>query len=208
MSHAPHLVNAKATTKPCLPTHSNGLHKKTGRCTRPESSCFGAPGEIRTPDPQVRSLVLYPTELRARARSASMTMPTMIVKTNVWLARTPRRVRWCHCPLTMIAPGRSLAVSRATLAFGATAPSTDPAIGHAARQRRHKKADVQSAVLYLAEREGFEPSIQFDPYTPLAGEPLRPLGHLSMISPTLGPHEVNLMNLEASCVVMIYLSRS
>src|SRR6185312_13119741 len=27
---------------------------------------YGAPGEIRTPDHQVRSLVLYPTELRAR----------------------------------------------------------------------------------------------------------------------------------------------
>ena len=27
---------------------------------------YGAPGEIRTPDPQVRSLVLYPTELRAQ----------------------------------------------------------------------------------------------------------------------------------------------
>jgi hypothetical protein len=27
----------------------------------------GAPGEIRTPDTQVRSLVLYPAELRARA---------------------------------------------------------------------------------------------------------------------------------------------
>ena len=27
---------------------------------------FRAPGEIRTPDPQVRSLMLYPTELRAR----------------------------------------------------------------------------------------------------------------------------------------------
>ena len=26
----------------------------------------GAPEEIRTPDPQIRSLVLYPTELRAR----------------------------------------------------------------------------------------------------------------------------------------------
>src|SRR6187402_1362114 len=26
----------------------------------------GAPGEIRTPDPQVRSLMLYPTELRAQ----------------------------------------------------------------------------------------------------------------------------------------------
>ena len=26
----------------------------------------GAPGKIRTPDPQIRSLVLYPAELRAR----------------------------------------------------------------------------------------------------------------------------------------------
>ena len=30
---------------------------------------YGAPGEIRTPDPQVRSLVLYPTELRAHAEA-------------------------------------------------------------------------------------------------------------------------------------------
>jgi hypothetical protein len=29
----------------------------------------GAPEEIRTPDPQIRSLVLYPAELRARCRS-------------------------------------------------------------------------------------------------------------------------------------------
>jgi hypothetical protein len=28
---------------------------------------FGAPGRIRTSDPQIRSLVLYPAELRARA---------------------------------------------------------------------------------------------------------------------------------------------
>ena len=27
---------------------------------------YGAPGEIRTPDPQVRSLILYPAELRAQ----------------------------------------------------------------------------------------------------------------------------------------------
>ncbi len=26
----------------------------------------GAPGAIRTPDPQIRSLMLYPAELRAR----------------------------------------------------------------------------------------------------------------------------------------------
>ena len=34
-------------------------------------SGFGALGEIRTPDPQIRSLVLYPAELRARMRQAS-----------------------------------------------------------------------------------------------------------------------------------------
>ena len=31
----------------------------------------GAPGEIRTPGPQIRSLVLYPAELRARMRGAA-----------------------------------------------------------------------------------------------------------------------------------------
>src|ERR1700720_857701 len=31
-----------------------------------ETCTIGAPGEIRTPDPQIRSLVLYPAELRAR----------------------------------------------------------------------------------------------------------------------------------------------
>ena len=33
----------------------------------------------------------------------------------------------------------------------------------------------------MAEREGFEPSIRDKPYTPLAGERLQPLGHLSFI---------------------------
>ena len=31
----------------------------------------------------------------------------------------------------------------------------------------------------LAEREGFEPSMGFNTHTPLAGERLQPLGHLS-----------------------------
>ena len=33
--------------------------------------------------------------------------------------------------------------------------------------------------LYLAEKEGFEPSLRFSRTTPLAGEPLRPLGYFS-----------------------------
>ena len=31
----------------------------------------------------------------------------------------------------------------------------------------------------MAEKEGFEPSIGFKAYTPLAGERLQPLGHFS-----------------------------
>jgi hypothetical protein len=34
-------------------------------------SQLGAPGTIRTSDPQIRSLVLYPAELRARFRFSS-----------------------------------------------------------------------------------------------------------------------------------------
>ena len=33
----------------------------------------------------------------------------------------------------------------------------------------------------MAEREGFEPSVDYKIYTPLAGERLQPLGHLSKI---------------------------
>ena len=32
---------------------------------------------------------------------------------------------------------------------------------------------------YMAEKEGFEPSVGYKTYTPLAGERLQPLGHLS-----------------------------
>ena len=33
----------------------------------------------------------------------------------------------------------------------------------------------------MAVKEGFEPSIRDKPYTPLAGERLQPLGHLTML---------------------------
>lgn len=36
---------------------------------------YGAPGRIRTSDPQVRSLVLYPTELRAREAETKLCQP-------------------------------------------------------------------------------------------------------------------------------------
>ena len=36
-------------------------------------------------------------------------------------------------------------------------------------------------MLLLAEREGFEPSIRFNPYTHFPGVRLQPLGHLSVV---------------------------
>ena len=44
---------------------------------------------------------------------------------------------------------------------------------------RHKKASEQSELCsdVVARKEGFEPSPGFRPATPLAGEPLRPLGY-------------------------------
>ncbi len=49
---------------------------------------------------------------------------------------------------------------------------------------KNEHADQHKGVALLiankmAEREGFEPSIRDKPYTPLAGERLQPLGHLS-----------------------------
>jgi hypothetical protein len=67
----------------CEPPLATGLGRFTGAASRhangPRTACIvrtasfgvnseylnGAPGEIRTPNPQIRSLVLYPVELRA-----------------------------------------------------------------------------------------------------------------------------------------------
>ena len=43
----------------------------TRQCQRKKKGSNGAPERIRTSDPQIRSLVLYPAELRARRRSCS-----------------------------------------------------------------------------------------------------------------------------------------
>ena len=45
----------------------DGLKLPSGRCSRDSFDCFGDPGWIRTSDPQLRRLVLYPAELRGLA---------------------------------------------------------------------------------------------------------------------------------------------
>ena len=61
----------------------------------------GAPGEIRTPDHQVRSLVLYPTELRARAACISPTALAAAAETRNY--SEPDRLRQ-HPPCNPCVP--------------------------------------------------------------------------------------------------------
>ena len=42
-------------------------HRRRERSELPRDQGSGAPGRIRTPDPQIRSLVLYPAELPVQA---------------------------------------------------------------------------------------------------------------------------------------------
>ena len=59
----------------------------------------------------------------------------------------------------------------------------------------------------MAEREGFEPSIGVKAYTPLAGERLQPLGHLSEESHII--LQINWMSiLENSCFTKFYSTTS
>ena len=60
-----------AATAARLELESSNLLDHPHTKTPPLGGAFvcGPPGEIRTPDTQVRSLVLYPAELRAEARS-------------------------------------------------------------------------------------------------------------------------------------------
>ncbi len=46
---------------------------------------------------------------------------------------------------------------------------------------RNKKRPSFDGLILLAEKEGFEPSLRLSHTTPLAGEPLRPLGYFSVV---------------------------
>src|SRR5262249_31448148 len=50
-------------------TYVSGINRNP--CGRNGPTKYGALGAIRTPDPQIRSLMLYPAELRARRRCLS-----------------------------------------------------------------------------------------------------------------------------------------
>ena len=60
-----------------------------------------------------------------------------------------------------------------------TAETRGKKVGILEGKQEKTRAVVGLRGLILEEREGFEPSMGFNPHTPLAGEHLRPLGHRS-----------------------------
>ena len=71
--------HAPPRARPANPLSRTTRTQKSQRRIAGFPVCSGAPGRIRTSDPQVRSLVLYPTELRAQKRNyAGSTNPSSI----------------------------------------------------------------------------------------------------------------------------------
>ena len=61
------LKTARATSARCA-----SLNEKRVRNINPNPFVYGALGEIRTPDTQIRSLVLYPAELQAHGATEAL----------------------------------------------------------------------------------------------------------------------------------------
>ena len=74
MFQVPNISPFSAKYLAALQKYANGggTNKKGTSQEVPDLFLNGAPGAIRTPDPLVRSQVLYPTELRARCQSGAL----------------------------------------------------------------------------------------------------------------------------------------
>jgi hypothetical protein len=71
--HLPQTVSRPCPTRRLLPrTLPRPWHARLG--SPQVFEMIGAPGEIRTPNPQIRSLVLYPVELRAQPEAPGRAM--------------------------------------------------------------------------------------------------------------------------------------
>src|SRR3546814_11044944 len=64
---------ARKPIAPAIFPPANSLYRKKlpPACPATTRGRNGAPGAIRTPDPQIRSLMLYPAELRVRGEAPS-----------------------------------------------------------------------------------------------------------------------------------------
>ena len=145
------------------------------------SSGSGAPGTTRTCDPQLRKLVLYPTELRALkwVVQASGFLPFGEERRGSGAFEAPRGEVGGEGG---IRTHGTLTGTRALQARAFNRSATSPLVHRWARDARTGYGSCSSnpsTTWSLAEREGFEPSVRLIPYAGLANLCLQPLGHLS-----------------------------
>ena len=89
---------------------------------------IGALGGIRTPDPQIRSLVLYPAELRAPTRLLAKTPPNSKWLRTVGPPPATATANPTHAPVEFPpGPARSRSASRAAARGGRRLPCYGPA---------------------------------------------------------------------------------
>ena len=131
--------------------------KRPANFRSPAFCVYGAPGEIRTPDHQVRSLVLYPTELRAQVLRCFPLRQGRREARNYSHQGAPRQ---------------------------ASCSTFDPAPA----PRNHTHCDLAGTGLELAEREGFEPSIELlTLYSLSRGAPSASRASLRILPPASPP---------------------
>ncbi len=70
--------------------------------------------------------------------------------------------------------------SRSIVFLRCCAPRANPRYFAVSHPPIHQKKTGARAVLFLAQKAGFEPALRFSHTTPLAGEPLEPLGYFCM----------------------------
>ena len=97
------------------------LRPRAGSIDRPSISRGGAPGRIRTSDPQIRSLVLYPAELRAPERDGHIGGGSRARKP----VAEPYRIPYAICVRVLFTP-LLLGLLLAGCASGGTFPSLAP----------------------------------------------------------------------------------
>ena len=104
-------------------------------------------------------------------------LPTRLAKRRPqkWLARTSQRRRRDSVASQQSVWARVLRVSNFPSPFPPLARTRDNS--RVLARLRRQKGDGQTSISFLAQKAGFEPALQSSHTTPLAGEPLEPLGY-------------------------------
>ena len=186
------------------------MAKKERPVAKTTGLSHGAPGEIRTPDHQVRSLVLYPAELRAHETFSRRTFHGVSIQSA---SLPPPHARHDSPPdcrkrlaFDQLSCGR---MERASLPWSGRTRNYS-----GLRRNRQCNRRPMRASRNLAEREGFEPSIRLlTRYSLSRGAPSASRAPLRFVVQSLRailahPHRSHAMSFKASLNARVSTSQA